>query len=169
MVSGLLPQLNVCLILTDGVCCLNVSIGCGAARVQTCLAFWLCELVTRERLGGPWLLGRGTEWPQSVCRIVVSLVCQGQPFLLPLKQLVRPGPLLRDSSAISASLSCAGNALDTENSLVLLSCTELQQGCTLLVLWGMLCVSSTVAFLHSFFCSLCSCPFSQWRDRKSVV
>lgn len=131
--------------------------------MQTCLAFWLCELVTRERLGGPWLLGRGTEWPQSVCRIVVSLACQGQPFLLPLKQLVRPGPLLRDSSAISASLSCAGNALDAESSLVFLSCMELQQGCTLLVLWGMLCVSSTVAFLHSFICSRCSRPCSRWR------
>lgn len=92
----------------------------------------------------------------------MSLACQGQPFLLPLKQLLRPGPLLRDSSAISASLSCAGNASDTESSLVFLSCTGLQQGCALLVLWGMLCASSTVALLHSFICSRCSRPYSRW-------
>lgn len=75
---------------------------CSCADLIDFLAVWASDL---ERLGGPWLLGRGTEWPQSVCTIVMSLACQGQLFLLPLKQLLRPGPLLRDSSAISASLS----------------------------------------------------------------
>lgn len=66
----------------------------------------------------------------------MSLACQGQPFLLPLKQLVCPGPLLRDSSAMSASLSCAENASDTERRFVFLSCVELQRGWILLILLG---------------------------------
>lgn len=36
---------------------------------------------------------------------------------------------------------CTENASDTEHRLVFLSCMELQQGCVLLVLWGMLHVA----------------------------
>lgn len=64
-----------------------------------CMPAWLSGRMlgagSQESLGGPWLLGRVTAQPQSACRTAASLPCQGQPFLLPLGQLVCPRPYHR--------------------------------------------------------------------------